>query len=99
MSAPPKDSELGAELSPRISEVFRVEYGRVVAGLIHRFGDVDIAEDAMSDALVVALQKWPEDGLPPNPAAWLTTVAGNKAIDRIRREKLRDAKYAEATML
>jgi RNA polymerase sigma-70 factor (ECF subfamily) len=99
MTSPPEPAEPGADLSTEIGRVVRAEHGRVVAGLIRRFGDVDIAEDALSEAFVVALEKWPLDGLPPNPAAWLTKVAGNKAIDRIRREKMRDSKYAEAAML
>lgn len=99
MTSPPDPAQPGEGLSHHISRVVRAEHGRVVAGLIRRFGDVDIAEDALSEALVTALEKWPLDGLPPNPAAWLTMVAGNKAIDRIRREKLRDSKYAEAAML
>ena len=82
-----------------VEEVFRAEYGRVVAGLVRRFGDIDLAEDALADTLVIALERWPRDGVPPNPAAWLTRVAGNKAIDRLRREKVRDEKYAEAAML
>jgi RNA polymerase sigma-70 factor, ECF subfamily len=82
-----------------IEEVFRAEYGRVVAGLVRRFGDIDLAEDALADALVTALERWPRDGVPPNPAAWLTRVAGNKAIDRLRREKVRDTKHAEVAML
>ena len=82
-----------------VEQVFRAEYGRVVAGLVRRFGDIDIAEEAMADALVTALERWPRDGVPPNPAAWLTRVAGNKAIDRLRRENVRDEKYAEAAML
>ena len=90
-------------LKPRrlthVEEVFRAEYGRVVAGLVRRFGDIDIAEEALADALVIALERWPRDGVPPNPAAWLTRVAGNKAIDRLRREKVRDTKYTEAAML
>lgn len=77
-------------------EVFRAEHGRVVATLARRFGDLDLAEDATSEALVVALERWPSDGVPPNPGAWLTTVAANKALDRIRREAKRDAKHAEA---
>jgi RNA polymerase sigma-70 factor, ECF subfamily len=70
-----------------------------VATLIRRLGDIDLAEDAVAEALVTALERWPVDGIPPNPGAWLTTTAGNKAIDRIRREAKRDAKYAEAAML
>ncbi len=79
--------------------VFRAEHGRVVAALARRFGDLDLAEDAVSEALVVALERWPADGVPPNPGAWLTTTAGNRAIDRIRREGKRDAKHQAALML
>jgi RNA polymerase sigma-70 factor, ECF subfamily len=82
-----------------IEQVFRAEHGRVVATLARRFGDLDIAEDATSEALLVAVERWPREGLPPNPGAWLTTVAANKALDRLRREAKRDSKYAEATML
>jgi RNA polymerase sigma-70 factor (ECF subfamily) len=81
-----------------IERIFREEYGRVVASLVRRFGDIDVAEDAASEALLVALEKWPSDGTPPNPGAWLTTTAGNKAIDRIRRERQRDAKHQAALM-
>jgi RNA polymerase sigma-70 factor, ECF subfamily len=90
---------LGPEISEQISEIFRAEHGRIVAGLIRRFGDIDLAEEAMGEALVVALEKWPSEGMPPNPAGWLTTTAGNKALDRLRRLKVRDEKYAEVAML
>jgi len=81
-----------------VERVFREEYGRLIASLVRRFGDIDIAEEAAGEALVAALEKWPESGVPPNPGGWLTTTAGNRAIDRIRREKLRDAKHQAATM-
>jgi RNA polymerase sigma-70 factor (ECF subfamily) len=93
------ESGLGPEVSKQISEIFRAEHGRIVAGLIRRFGDIDLAEEAMGEALVVALEKWPSDGIPPNPAGWLTTTAGNKALDRLRRLRVRDEKYAEVAML
>lgn len=83
----------------RLTEVFRAEHGRVVAALARRFGDLDLAEDCVSEALVVALEKWPLDGVPPNPGAWLTSVAGNKGLDRLRREAKRDGKHAEALMI
>ena len=86
-------------ISEEITAIVRAEHGRVVATLIRRLGDIDLAEDAAADALVTALERWPTDGIPPNPGAWLTRTAGNKAIDRIRRETKRDAKYAEAAML
>ena len=82
-----------------VERVFREEYGRLIASLVRRFGDIDIAEEAAGEALVAALEKWPVDGVPPNPGGWLTTTAGNRAIDRIRREKLRDAKHQAALML
>lgn len=81
-----------------VERVFRDEYGRVIASLVRRFGDIDIAEEAAGEALVIALEKWPLDGVPGNPGAWLTTTASRRAIDRIRREKLRDAKHQAALM-
>jgi RNA polymerase sigma-70 factor, ECF subfamily len=81
-----------------VERVFREEYGRLIAALVRRFGDIDVAEEAAGEALVTALEKWPKTGVPPNPGGWLTTTAGNRAIDRIRREKLRDAKHQAALM-
>ena len=69
-----------------IGSIFREESGRCVATLIRVFGDIDVAEDAVQEAFVVALRKWPTDGLPPNPGGWITTTARNRAIDRLRRE-------------
>ncbi len=82
-----------------IERIYREEYGRVVASLARRFSDLDLAEDAAGEALVVAAERWPVDGVPPNPGAWLTITAGNRAIDRIRREKTRDAKHQAALMM
>jgi RNA polymerase sigma-70 factor (ECF subfamily) len=70
-----------------IEAVFREERGRVLATLISVLGDVDLAEDALQDACAVALERWPRDGAPENPAGWLVAVARNRAIDRIRRER------------
>jgi RNA polymerase sigma-70 factor (ECF subfamily) len=81
-----------------VERVFREEYGRLIASLVRRFGDIDLAEEAAGEALVAALEKWPTSGVPPNPGGWLTTTAGNRAIDRIRREKQRDAKHRAALM-
>lgn len=81
-----------------VERVFREEYGRLIATLVRRFGDIDIAEEAAGEALVAALERWPESGVPPNPGGWLTTTAGRRAIDRLRREKQRDAKHRAATM-
>ena len=82
-----------------VERIFREEYGRVVASLVRRFGDIEVAEEAAGEALLVALERWPRDGVPPNPGGWLTTTAGNRAIDRIRRESHRDAKHQAALMM
>ena len=82
-----------------IERVFRTEYGRCVATLIRFLGDIDIAEEAVQDAFVVAVAKWPSAGLPPNPGAWITTTARNRAIDRLRREASRNDRHAQAALL
>jgi RNA polymerase sigma-70 factor (ECF subfamily) len=69
-----------------VARVFREESGRSVASLVRAFGDIDLAEDAVQEAFVVAVHRWPAEGLPPNPGAWITTTARNRAIDRLRRE-------------
>ena len=84
-----------ATTSNAVEEVFRREHGRIIASLIGTFGSFDIAEDAMQDALVSALDSWPCDGIPDNPAAWITTAARRKAIDRLRREKTRSDKQED----
>ena len=71
----------------------------MVAALTRRFGDVDIAEEAAAEAFASAVERWPADGVPPNPGAWLTTTAKRKAIDRIRREDKRDDKQKAARMV
>src|SRR5688572_17454489 len=81
-----------------VERVFREEYGRLIASLVRRFGDIEVAEEAAGEALVAALERWPESGVPPNPGGWLTTTARNRAVDRIRREKQRDAKHQAAFM-
>ena len=70
----------------------------MVAALARRFGDLDIAEEASAEAFATAVERWPVDGIPPNPGAWLTTTAKRKAIDRIRRENKRDDKQKQAQM-
>jgi RNA polymerase sigma-70 factor (ECF subfamily) len=69
-----------------VARIFRKESGRSVASLIRVVGDIDLAEDAVQEAFAVALDKWPADGLPPNPGGWITTTARNRALDRLRRE-------------
>jgi DNA-directed RNA polymerase specialized sigma24 family protein len=82
-----------------VGRIFREESGRSVAALIRVFGDIDVAEDAVQEAFAVALRKWPADGLPPNPGAWITTTARNRAIDRLRRESRGRALLSEAAVL
>ncbi|MFI6074277.1 RNA polymerase sigma factor [Actinoplanes sp. NPDC051343] len=82
-----------------IVRVHHEEWARVVAALARRFGDLDIAEEAAAEAFAAAVERWPADGVPPNPGAWITTTAQRKAIDRLRREAKRDEKHREALML
>ena len=69
----------------RVEELFRNEHGRILATLIRLLGDFDAAEDALQDAMAVALEQWPAAGPPANPVAWLVSTARHKAIDRLRR--------------
>lgn len=71
----------------------------MVASLARRFADLDLAEEMAAEAFATAAERWPSDGVPPNPGAWITTTANRKAIDRLRREAQRDAKHREALML
>lgn len=82
-----------------LGAVFRREAGRCTATLIRVLGDVDLAEDSVADAFAVAAERWPVEGLPPNPGGWITTTARNKAIDRLRRESSRSSRHAAAQRL
>ena len=81
-----------------IGRVFRQERGRAVAVLIRVFGGIDDAEEAVQDAFVVALERWPSAGLPPSPAGWIITTARNRAIDRHRRESSREERQTYADL-
>jgi RNA polymerase sigma-70 factor (ECF subfamily) len=85
--------------SDEIARVFRRESGRAVATLVRVFGDIDVAEEAVQDAFTVAVGRWPDEGLPPNPGGWITTTAKNRAIDRLRREGKRHDRQAESARL
>ena len=82
-----------------IARVFREEYGRVVAVLVRRFGDIDLAEEAVQDAFTAAVDRWPRTGPPPSPAGWIITTARNRAVDRLRREAGREERHAQAALL
>jgi RNA polymerase sigma-70 factor (ECF subfamily) len=71
-----------------LEQLFRDQWGRVLASLVGYLGDIELAEDAAQEAFVIAAERWPRDGTPANPTAWLITTARNRAIDRIRRERL-----------
>ncbi|MFI0353878.1 RNA polymerase sigma factor [Actinomadura sp. 9N407] len=76
---------------PTVEAMFREERGRLLASLVRRFGDLDLAEEVTSEAMEAALVRWPVDGVPPKPGAWLMTTARRKAVDRLRRDRT----YAE----
>jgi RNA polymerase sigma-70 factor (ECF subfamily) len=82
-----------------LTRVHREEWARVVATLMRRFGDLDLAEEMAAEAFATAVERWPVDGVPPNPGGWLTTTAQRRAIDRLRREARRRDKHREALML
>ncbi|GAA2728276.1 RNA polymerase sigma factor [Actinocorallia aurantiaca] len=88
-----------ADVREAITRAHHEEWARVVAALARRFGDLDIAEEAASEAFATAVERWPADGVPPNPGAWLTTTANRKAIDLVRRESKRGGKQKEARLL
>src|SRR5579884_665134 len=75
-----------------LEEVFRDQWGRVLATLVGWLGDIELAEDAAQEAFALAAERWPRSGQPENPTGWLITTARNRAIDRIRRERTLAAK-------
>jgi RNA polymerase sigma-70 factor (ECF subfamily) len=87
------------DVEEAVSRAHHEEWARVVAALARRFGDLDIAEEAAAEAFATAVGRWPADGVPPSPGAWLTTTASRKAIDRIRRESKRGDKQKEALLV
>lgn len=75
-------------MNQELERIFRAEYGRCVAALVRRFGDIELAEECLQDAFAKAIERWPATGLPASPAGWLITTARNRAIDRLRRAAL-----------
>src|SRR6478735_9551740 len=94
-----KEPDMTSDVAAAISRVHREEWARIVAGLARRFGDLDLAEEMSAEAFATAVERWPADGVPPNPGAWITTTAYRKAIDRLRREARRSELHQEAFML
>lgn len=86
-------------MAESLEDVFRREAGRCTATLIRVLGDVDLAEDAVAEAFAIAAERWPAEGVPPNPGGWITTTARNRAIDRLRRESTRDDRHLAAHRL
>ena len=76
-----------------IDAVWRIESARLIAGLARVVGDIGVAEDLAQDALVAALEQWPQSGVPDNPGAWLMATAKHRAIDHLRRGKMQDRKH------
>ena len=87
------------DVGEALTRAHHEEWARVVATLTRRFGDLGVAEDAAAEAFATAVERWPADGVPPNPGGWLTTTAQRKALDRIRREHKRDDKHEQARMI
>jgi RNA polymerase sigma-70 factor (ECF subfamily) len=85
---------LTGSVAGTLDRVFREEQGRIIASLIRAVGDFDLAEDVMQEAFAVAAERWPQDGIPTSPPAWITTTARRKAIDRLRRRKVGAEKHA-----
>jgi RNA polymerase sigma-70 factor, ECF subfamily len=84
---------------PDVERVFRANYGRSVAVLTRLLGSIDAAEEAVQEAFLTAVQRWPVEGVPPSPPGWIITTARNRAVDRLRREAARPGKHAEAALL
>ena len=87
------------DVGAAVTAAFHAEWGRVVSVLIGMTGDWDLAEECAQDAFAQALRSWPHDGVPRRPGAWLTTVARNRATDRLRRGTVEAAKLKEAAVL
>jgi len=78
---------ISAEAAKQVARCFRDDAGRTVAALSRALGDIDLAEDALQDAYLAALERWPRDGFPAQASAWIFTTARNRAVDRLRRER------------
>ncbi len=95
----PAGREAPADARADLAEIYRREVGRCVATLVRVLGDVDLAEESVAEAFTVAAARWPLDGVPENPGAWITTTARHKALDRLRREATRAERHLAAQRL
>ena len=86
-------------MASAVERTFRQESGKAVATLVRLFGDIDLAEEAVQEAFLIAAERWPEQGVPPNPGGWIMTTARNKVLDRLRRESSRDQRQRQAVLL
>src|SRR5580765_7787576 len=84
-----------ADAHRAIDAIWRIESARLIAGLARVVRDVGLAEDLAQEALVAAIERWPETGVPDNPGAWLMATAKHRAIDHLRRKKVLDRKHEE----
>ncbi|MEU7745612.1 sigma factor [Nonomuraea sp. NPDC049158] len=87
------------QVTVAVAAAFRQEWGQVVATLIRMTGDWDLAEECAQDAFAAALERWPRDGVPRRPGAWLTTTARNRALDRLRRDTVGAEKLRQLALL
>lgn len=95
----PDPAGAAIDIRTALTRAHHDEWARVVATLAKRFGTLDIAEEAAAEAFATAAERWPTDGIPPSPGAWLTVTATRKAIDRVRRESRREVKHREALLV
>ncbi len=93
------DADADVDVEAAVAEAFHAEWGRVVATLVRLTGDWDLAEECAQDAFTTALERWPRDGIPRSPGAWLTTVARHRAVDRARRARLGESKTREVAVM
>ena len=84
-----------AELQRTLDAIWRIESAKIIAVAARIVGDIGVAEEVAQDAVVNALERWPETGLPENPGAWLMTAAKRRAVDRVRRGSLLERKHVE----
>jgi predicted RNA polymerase sigma factor len=91
----PEAPSPGSSTHATINAVWRIEAARIIAAVARLVRDVGVAEELAQDALVAALEHWPVDGVPDNPGAWLVATAKNRALDRLRHQKLAAAKHEQ----